>query len=156
MWTDKRLVQLVSTSHYRTVVNSGRKGRRTSLEIKARYTVFQYNKFLMGIDIADKYLRYHSILRNTVKWPNLSAKLCIPQCNIVYKTINTSKKIKYKNFLQRLQGSRYQKFGIQMSPVLMNCTHQRSNQHKAKKVPPVRLYKDFSKHKLDKTVAGGE
>jgi hypothetical protein len=32
-WTDKRLVQLVSTSHYRTVVNTGRKGRRTALEI---------------------------------------------------------------------------------------------------------------------------
>jgi len=79
-----RLVQLVSMSHYRTVVNARRRGRRTALEIKALYTVFQYNKFMMGVDMADKYLRYHLVPRNTVKWPNLSAKLCIPQCNIVY------------------------------------------------------------------------
>jgi len=80
-------------SHYRRVVNAGRRGR-TALEIKALYTVFQYNKFMMGVDMTDKYLRYHSVLRNTVKRPNLSAKLCIPQCNIVYKTLNTSKKKK--------------------------------------------------------------
>ena len=43
----------------------------------------------MGVDMADKYLRYYSVL--SVKWPNLSAKLCIPQCNFVYKTLNTIK-----------------------------------------------------------------
>ena len=85
-----RLVQLVSMTHYRTVVNTVRH-RRTALEIKTLYTVFQYNKFMMDVDMADKYLRYHSVLRNTVKWPNLSATLCIPQWNIVYKTLNTSK-----------------------------------------------------------------
>jgi len=67
-------VQLVSTSHYRAVVNAGRKGRRKALEIKAPCIVFQYNKFTMGIDMADKYLRYYSALRNTIKWPNLYAK----------------------------------------------------------------------------------
>jgi hypothetical protein len=70
-------------SHYRTIVNAGRKGRRTALEIKESYTVFQNNKFMMGIDMADKYLRYYSVVRNTVKWPNLYAKLCILQCNFV-------------------------------------------------------------------------
>jgi len=29
-------------------------------------------------------------------------KLCIPQCNFVYKTLNTSKKKKYKNFLHKV------------------------------------------------------
>jgi len=41
-------------SHYRTVVNTGRKGRRTALEIKAPYTVFQHNKFMTGVDMTDK------------------------------------------------------------------------------------------------------
>jgi hypothetical protein len=35
-------------------VNAGRKGRRTTLEMEEPYTVFQYNKFMMGIDMADK------------------------------------------------------------------------------------------------------
>ena len=112
VWTDKRLVQLVSMSHYRTIMNAGRKGKRTALEIKASYTVFQYNEFMMGVDMADNYFRYYSVLRNTVKWPNLYAKLHIPQCNFVYKTLNTSKKISIRTFCARLQGSRYQKFRI--------------------------------------------
>jgi hypothetical protein len=34
-------------------VNAGRKGR-TALEMKEPYTVLQYNKFMMGVDMADK------------------------------------------------------------------------------------------------------
>jgi hypothetical protein len=73
-------------------VKAGRKGRRTALEIKKLYTVFQNNKFMTGIYRADKYLCYYSVLRNTVEWTNVSAKLCISQCNFVYKTLNTSTK----------------------------------------------------------------
>jgi hypothetical protein len=85
-------VQLINMIHLKTVVNRLRKGRITALEIKIPYTVFQYNKFMVVVHRADKYLRYHSVLRKTVKWPNVSAKVCIPQCNFVYKTLNISKK----------------------------------------------------------------
>jgi hypothetical protein len=33
-----------------TMVNSGRKDRRTNLEIKKPYSIVQYNKFKKGID----------------------------------------------------------------------------------------------------------
>jgi hypothetical protein len=39
---DKRLVRLTNMNHDTTVVNTGRKDRRTGLDIKKLYTVFQY------------------------------------------------------------------------------------------------------------------
>ena len=89
---------MVSMMHDVTRVNAGRKDRRTDLEIKQPYTDLQYNKFMKNIDRADQYLTYYSVLRKTVKWPNVSAKLYILQCIFVYITINT-KKIQYKNYL---------------------------------------------------------
>ena len=37
------------------------------MEIKKPTTVVQYNKFMKGIDRADQYLSYYSVLRKTVK-----------------------------------------------------------------------------------------
>jgi hypothetical protein len=53
--------------HDATVVNTGRKDRRTGPDIKKPYVVYQYNKFMMDIDGTDKYLSYYSIVRKTVK-----------------------------------------------------------------------------------------
>jgi hypothetical protein len=61
-------------------------------EIQKPYSVSKCNKFMKGIDRADKYLSYYSILRKTVKWPNVFAKSCTLQCVFVYKTLNTKKK----------------------------------------------------------------
>ena len=44
VWKDKRLVQMISTIHEATVVNTGRKDRKTNMEIKKPYAVVQYNK----------------------------------------------------------------------------------------------------------------
>jgi len=63
----------------KTVVNAGRKDI-TDLEIKKPYTIFQCNKFMKGIDRADKYLSYYSALRKTVKWQNMPAKPCAFLC----------------------------------------------------------------------------
>jgi len=46
--------------HDATVVNTGRRDRKTNEEIKKLYIV-QYNKFVKDIDRADQYLGYHSI-----------------------------------------------------------------------------------------------
>jgi hypothetical protein len=54
--------------HDTTIMNTGRKDRKTNIEIKKPYAVFQYSKFTKGIDRADQYLSYHSVLRRTVKW----------------------------------------------------------------------------------------
>jgi hypothetical protein len=44
--------------HDATVVKTGRKDRRTDLEIKKTYAVFQYSKFVNDIYRAYKYLSY--------------------------------------------------------------------------------------------------
>ena len=63
-----RLVRLISTIHDATFVNNGRKDRKTNMEIKKPYAVGQYNKFIKGVDRADQYLSFYSVLRKTVKW----------------------------------------------------------------------------------------
>jgi len=58
---------MISTIHDTTIVNTGQKDRKTNMEIKL-YAVVQHNKFKKGIDRADEYLSYYSLLRKTVQW----------------------------------------------------------------------------------------
>jgi len=96
---------MISTIHDATTVNKGRKGRNSNMEIKKSYAVVQYNKFIKGIDRADQYLTYYSVLKKTVKW---SKKLVLYLLNcmlfntfFVYRTLNTNK-VKYKYLLHEL------------------------------------------------------
>jgi hypothetical protein len=50
-----------------TIVNTGRKDRKTNMEIKKPYAVFQNIKFVKCTGMADQYLSYYSVLRRTVK-----------------------------------------------------------------------------------------
>jgi hypothetical protein len=91
--------------HDATVVNKGRKDRKTNMEIEKPYTVGQYNKFIKGVDRADQYLSYYLVLNKTVKWWE-KVVLYLLNCVLfnalfVYRTLNTNK-VKYKNFLQEL------------------------------------------------------
>jgi hypothetical protein len=58
---------MISTIHDATIVNKGRKDRKTNMEVKKPHVV-QYNKFIKGADRADQYLSFDSVLRKTVKW----------------------------------------------------------------------------------------
>jgi len=106
VWKDKRLVRMISMIHYTNIVNTWRIDRKTNMEMKKPYAVVQYNKFMKGIDRADQYLSYYSVLRKSVKW---SKKVVLYLLNsalftafFVYRTLNTNKKVKYKNFLHQL------------------------------------------------------
>jgi hypothetical protein len=84
-----------------TIVNKGRKDRKTNMEIKKPYAVVQYNKFR-----ADQYLSYYSVLRKTVKWSK-KVVLYLLNCVLfntffVYWTLNTNKKLRYKTFLHKV------------------------------------------------------
>ena len=71
-----------STIHDATTVNEGRKDRKTNMEIKKLYAVFQYNKFIKGIGRADQYLSFYSVLRKckmVEESGTVSAKLCALQ-----------------------------------------------------------------------------
>jgi hypothetical protein len=92
--------------HEATNVNTGRKDRKTEMEIKKPYGVVPYNKFIKGIDREDQYLSYYSFLRKTVKWSKkvvlylLNCVLC--NAFFVYRTLNAHKKVKYKNFMRKV------------------------------------------------------
>ena len=68
VWKDKRLVQMIRMIHEATLANTEQKDRKTNIEIKKPYAVVQYNKFMKGVERADQYLSYYSVLRKTVKW----------------------------------------------------------------------------------------
>jgi hypothetical protein len=57
---------MVSTIYEATIVNTGRKDRKTNMEIKKPFSLVQYNKFVKVIERSDQYLSYCSILRKTV------------------------------------------------------------------------------------------
>jgi len=40
---------MISTVHDATIVNTGRKDRKTNMEIKKPYAVVQYNKLVKGV-----------------------------------------------------------------------------------------------------------
>ena len=96
---------MISTIHDATIINKGRKDRKTNMEVKKLYTVGQYNKFIKGVDRADQYLSYYSVLKKTVKWSK-KVVLYLLNCVLfkaffVYRTLNTNK-VKYKNFLHEV------------------------------------------------------
>ena len=73
---------MISTIHDATIVNKGRKERKTNMEITKTYAVVEYHKFIKDVDRADQYLTYYSVLKKTVKWSKkvvVSAKLCALQ-----------------------------------------------------------------------------
>jgi len=81
--------------HDATTVNKGRKDRNRNMEIKKAYAVVQYSKFIKGIDRADQYLSYYSVLKKTVKWSK-KVVLYLLNCVLfkaffVYRTLNTNK-----------------------------------------------------------------
>jgi len=102
---DKRLVRLINVTHDATVVNTGRKDRRTRPNIKKTYVVLQYNKIIKDVERTDMYLTYYSVLRKTVKWVNVYARLCTLQSIFVYKTLNDKQKHMYKNLLHEVARS---------------------------------------------------
>jgi len=88
---------MISAIPQATIVNTGRKDRETNMEIKKHYAVVQYNKFMKGIDTADQYFSYYSVLRKTVKWSK-KVVLYLLNCALfnaffVYRTLNTKKKL---------------------------------------------------------------
>jgi len=67
VWKETRLVKMLSTFHYTKIESTGRKDRKTNMDMKKPYAVVQYNKFMKGMDSAEHYLSYHSVLRKIVK-----------------------------------------------------------------------------------------
>jgi len=162
VWKDKRLVQMVSTIHEAKTVNTGWKDRKTNTEIRTPYAVVQYNKFLKGVDRADQYLSYYSVLRKTVKWSEkvvLYLLNCAPfNTFFVHRTLNTNKKVKYKNFLHKVGSSWISEVQnrSESNSDDLQLQEKQTKPRKPKQDPPHRLSVDLRINKLEKIVGGGE
>jgi len=98
-------VQMIRTINDATIINKGRKERKTNTEIKKPYAVVQYSNFIKGVDSADQYLSYYSVLQEAVKWSK-KVVLYLLNCVLfnaffVYRTVNTNK-VKYRKFLHEV------------------------------------------------------
>ena len=131
------------------------------MEIKKPSTVVQYSKFMKGVDVTDHYLRYYSVLRETVKWLE-KVVLYLLNCPFfnaffVYGTLNTNKNIKYKNFLHEVGRSWISEVQNQSesSSDNLQLPEKQTTPKGPKQDPPGRLSRDFRIYKLEKIVAGG-
>ena len=158
MWKDKRLVRMISIIHDTTIMNTRRRDMKTNVEVKKPNAVVQYSKFMKAIDRADHYLTYYSVLRETVKW---SKKLVLYPLNcplfnaffFVYRTLNTNKKVKYKNFLHEVRSwiSEIPNRSESRSDDL-HFPEKSTTPREPKQDPPGRLSGDYRIHKLEETV----
>ena len=103
---DKRLVRMISTKHDSEHVHIGKKDRKTNEEISKPNRVVQY-KYMKGVDHADQYLSYHSIVRKTVKWSKNVVLFILNRALfnsfLMYKTLNKgTREQKYKKFLHKV------------------------------------------------------
>ena len=132
------------------------------MEIKKPYAVVQYNKFLKGVDRADQYLSYYSVLRKTVKWSK-KVILYLLNCALlntffVNRTLNTNKKVKYKNILHEVGRSWISEVRnrSESSSDDLQLSEKQTTPRGPKENPPGRLSGDFRIHKLEKIVGSEE
>ncbi|XP_026469574.1 piggyBac transposable element-derived protein 4-like [Ctenocephalides felis] len=102
-WQSKRLVRMISTIHSASVIQSRNVDWNTKQNIWKPTCVVEYNKFMKGVDRADQYLSYYSIIRRTKKWTKRTVMFLINGALFnafrVFQTLNANSKIKYKTFL---------------------------------------------------------
>ena len=63
-WRDTRVVNMISTIHDSTMVDVPQRNEEVK---KKPVCIFQCDTFMKGVDRADQYLSYYSLLRKTVK-----------------------------------------------------------------------------------------
>ena len=76
----------------------------------------------------------------------------------MYRTLNTNKKVKYKNFLHEVGRSWISEVQNQSEPNSddLQLPEKQTTPSGPKQDPPGRLSGDFRIHKLEKVVGGGE
>ena len=155
-------MQMISMICDATIVNTGQKDRKINIEIEKPYAVVQYNKSMNGIDRADQYLSYYSVLRKTAKW---SKKVVLYLLNwalfntfFVYRTLNTNKKVKYKNFLHEVGRSWISEVQnrSESSSDDPQLPEKQTTLREPKQDLPGSLSGDFRILKLETVVGGGE
>jgi len=116
---------------------------------------------MKGVDRGDQYLSYYSVLRKTVKWLE-KVVLYLLNCALfnaffVYRTLNTNRKVKYKNFPYEVGRSRISEVRnySESNSDNLQLPEKQTTPRGPKKDPPGRLSSDFRIHKLEKMLVVG-
>uniref|UniRef100_A0ABF7PQ92 piggyBat transposase n=1 Tax=Myotis lucifugus TaxID=59463 RepID=A0ABF7PQ92_MYOLU len=104
VWQSKKPVYLISSIHSAEMEESQNIDRTSKKKIVKPNALIDYNKHMKGVDRADQYLSYYSILRRTVKWTKRLAMYMI-NCALfnsyaVYKSVR-QRKMGFKMFLKQ-------------------------------------------------------
>ena len=88
-------IRMTSTIHDTSVSNIGKKNRETGEDIVKHVCINQYNARMKGVDRADQYLSYYSILMKTMKWTK-KVVLYLINCGLfncfrIYNPLNPEK-----------------------------------------------------------------
>jgi hypothetical protein len=113
---------------------------------------------MKGVDRADQYFSYYSVLRKTVEWSNVSPKLCTLQCIFLYKTLNTNKKMNYNNFLHEVARSWVSEVQNPNKSSFdeLQWPEKQPTPSGPKQDHAIQTVRGFGKHKLDKVLLVGE
>lgn len=103
IWQTKRPVRMITTIHPASIVESHNVDKNTKAKIWKPTCVIDYNKYMKGVDRADQYLSYYSIVRRTKKWTKRTVMFLINGALFnayrVFQSLNPNIKKNYKNFL---------------------------------------------------------
>jgi len=114
--------------HDTTIVNTGRKDRKTNMEIKKPYSVVHYNKFMKGRPVPQFSLTSEEnceMVKKKKKNGTVFAKLCSLQC--IFCVEDT--KYKQKSKVQELLAQGRKVLDIEVTPILVTFNCQSSQQH---------------------------
>lgn len=151
-------IYLISTIHSAEMKESQNTDRKTKQKIIKPNAVIDYNHYMKGVDRADQYLSYYSILRKTKKWTKRMAMYLI-NCAlfnsfVVYNSVHSAKKKKYQNFLKEIAIHWVtDEISIEEAAEQVPST-SRSKVYKSD--PPGRLSMDMRKHTLEPLVGTGK
>jgi len=162
VWQSKKTVSLISTIHSSKMEESHNIDRNTREKIVKPNALIDYNKYMKGVDWADQYLSYYSILRQTIKWTK-KVTMYLINCAllnsfVVYNSVK-EKKIRYKNFL-KLIAVHWLTDEIppeaDQDPEEPIPSTSGIRKKAAKDDPPGRLSMDMRKHTLEPIVGTGK
>jgi len=152
VWQSKKEVSLISSIHSAEMKESNNVDRIKRQKIIKPNALIDYNKYMKGVDRADQYLSYYSILRKTVKWTKRLAMYMMNcaffNAYVVYNSTKTQK-IRYKKFLHDI--ARHW-----VTDELPEISTEELVEMISKRDPPGRLSMDMRKHILEKIVGAGK
>lgn len=112
VWKQKKSkanVKMISTIHNSDMKTTSKKDRISGEFIKKPSCVIDYNSNMKGVDRADQYLAFYSIMRKTRKWTKKVAfylfNCALFNSFVVFNELNSTKKIRYQSFLLSVANS---------------------------------------------------